>query len=71
MFLVCHFKVKMTTEVLKRVSIRDRWDRFVVYEKLRLILKRTCGKFLYSKCDAFIDTYDHVSPLAPASETIQ
>ena len=35
MFLVCHFKVKMTTEVLERVSIRDRWDRFVVYEKLR------------------------------------
>ena len=58
MFLVCHFKVKMTTEVLERVSIRDRWDRFVVYEKLRLILKRTCGKFLYSKSDAFIDTYD-------------
>ena len=26
MFLVCHFKVKMMTEVLKRVSIRDRWD---------------------------------------------
>ena len=38
MFLVCHFKVKMTTEVLKRISIRDRWDRFVVYEKLRLII---------------------------------
>ena len=36
MFLVCHFKVKMTTEVLERVSIRDRWDRFVVYEKLKV-----------------------------------
>ena len=41
MFLVCHSKVKMTTKVLKRISIRDGWDRFVVYEKLRLILKRT------------------------------
>ena len=40
MFFVCHFKVKMTTEVLKRDSIRDRRDRFVVYEKLWLILKR-------------------------------
>ena len=42
MFLVCQFKVKITTKVLERVSIRGTWDRFVVYDKLRLILKRTC-----------------------------
>ena len=42
-----------------------------VDEDFWLELQRSSGKILYSKCDAFVHVYVHVSPLAPSGEAIQ
>ena len=71
MIFVIHFEVEEAANVLEKFTNLDNWNTLRVDEEFWLELQRSSRKLFYSKFDAFIRTYLHVSPLAPSVETIQ
>ena len=58
-------------KVFEWLNIFDSWNTLRVDEEVWLEVQRSSREILYSKCDAFVHAYLHISPLAPSGEAIQ
>ena len=71
MVIIIHIKIETTPEILKGSVALNSRNQCVVQSKLWEKLHCGCGGFLYSNCDAFVDSDLHACPVTTTRKIIK
>ena len=71
MHIIGHVKVKMRTQIAKRVTARYSRNKNSVYNQFRFELGGFGGRFFSARCNAFVNPDFHASPFTPYTNAIK
>jgi len=71
MVIIIHIEIEIAPKILKGFITLNSRNQLIFQSKLRKELDWGCGRFPYSKCDAYVDFDLHAFSVTPICEMIK